>query len=63
MRSRIAENIMSEYRRKQRYEQNKKWAELRKFEKENCVECKNKNTDLCEIKKNIAGKLQCINKK
>ena len=59
MGSYIADNIMRKYRSKKRYEANKEWAETQKFIKENCVNCKNKNTYLCTITRNIEGKQQC----
>lgn len=58
----IADDIMKEYRRKKRYEENKKWSELQDFTKNNCIDCKNKNTNLCEIRRNLEGFLQCVNK-
>ena len=59
----IAESIMREYERKKRYEAKIQRQELAKFIKENCLKCKNKSTDLCEIRRNIDGNLQCVNKK
>jgi len=59
----IADNIMREYERKKRYEDNKKWSEMQNYIKINCINCKNKSTDLCEIRRNIDGNLQCVNKK
>lgn len=63
MESYIAENIMREYRRKKRYEENKAWSEVQNFIKENCKNCKNRNTDLCEIRKNVKNELYCQFKK
>lgn len=60
MKSYIADDIMKEYTRKKRYKENKRWTELREFEKENCMECKNRKTELCNIERNIEGKLQCV---
>lgn len=59
----IADNIMREYSKKKRYEENKSRAEIQKFIKENCKDCKNKHTNLCTIKRNIKGILQCVFKK
>lgn len=59
MGSYIADNIMREYRSKKRYEANKEWAETQRFIKENCVNCKNRNTYLCDIRRNVKGHLQC----
>ncbi len=61
--SHIADNIMRDYAKKKRYESNKKWSEIQKFVKENCIDCENKNTNLCEISRNINGNLQCVYKK
>lgn len=60
MGSYIADNIMREYRSKKRYEANKEWAETQRFIKENCVNCKNRNTYLCDIRRNIEGHQQCV---
>lgn len=59
----IADNIMREYRRQKQYEDNKRWSEMQNYIKINCINCKNKSTDLCEIRRNIDGNLQCVNKK
>ena len=55
----IAENIMREYVKKKRYESNRKRAELDLFKRKVCANCKNKDTDLCHIARNIDGNLQC----
>lgn len=62
MKSHIADNIMKEYRKQKQYKENKRWSEMQNYIKTNCINCKNKNTDLCEIRRNIDGKLQCVNK-
>lgn len=59
MESYIADNIINEYRKKKRYEANKIRAEINKFHKENCYNCKNKDTDICEIRRDISGNLKC----
>jgi hypothetical protein len=59
----IADNIMREYRKRKQYEDNKRWSEMQNYIKINCINCKNKSTDLCEIRRNIDGNLQCVNKK
>ena len=55
----IAENIVREYERKKRYETKIQRKELAKFIKENCSICKNSNTKLCHIVKNIDNKFSC----
>ena len=57
--SRIAESIMREYERKKRYEAKIQRQELAKFIKENCLKCKNKQTQLCHIVKNVDNKFSC----
>ena len=63
MKSYVADNIMREYRKQKQYEDNKRWSEMQNYIKINCINCKNKSTDLCEIRRNIDGNLQCVNKK
>lgn len=63
MKSYIADNIMREYRKQKQYEDNRRWSEMQNYIKINCINCKNKSTDLCEIRRNIDGNLQCVNKK
>ena len=53
----VAENIMQEYYRKKKQKEKK---ELQKFIRENCSKCKNKNTNLCHINRNIKNKYQCV---
>lgn len=55
----IAENIVREYERKKRYETKIQRQELAKFIKENCSKCKNRQTQLCHIVKNIDNKFSC----
>ena len=55
----IADNIMREYERKKRYEAKIQRQELAKFIKENCTKCKNNNTKLCHIVKNVDNKFSC----
>lgn len=57
--SRIADSIMREYDRKKRYEAKIQKKELEKFMKENCLKCKNSNTKLCHIVKNVDNKFSC----
>lgn len=57
--SRIADSIMREYERKKRYEAKIQRKELEKFMKENCLKCKNSNTKLCHIVKNVDNKFSC----
>ena len=63
MKSYVADNIMREYRKQKQYEDNRRWSEMQNYIKINCINCKNKSTDLCEIRRNIDGNLQCVNKK
>ena len=56
----IADNIMQEYIKKKRYKQNKERAELDLFKRKVCADCKNKDTNLCHIARNINGDLQCV---
>ena len=55
----IADNIMRDYERKKRYKEKIQRQELAKFMKENCSICKNKETKLCHIVKNIDNKFSC----
>lgn len=55
----IADNIIREYAKKKRYKANKERAELDLFKRKVCSNCKNKDTDLCSIRRNIEGNLQC----
>lgn len=55
----IADNIIREYAKKRRYKVNKERAELDLFKRKVCFNCKNKKTDLCSIRRNIEGNLQC----
>ena len=63
MKSYVADNIMREYKKQKQYEDNRRWSEMQNYIKINCINCKNKSTDLCEIRRNIDGNLQCVNKK
>ena len=63
MKSYVADNIMREYRKQKQYEDNRRWSEMQNYIKINCINCKNKSTDLCEIRRNIDGNLQCAYKK
>ena len=51
-----ADDIMREYEKKKRYEIKIK---LQKFHRQNCINCKNKGTDKCNITKDIEGNLKC----
>lgn len=62
MKSYIAENIDREYRNKKRYEANKRRSQIENFKRSNCINCKNKNSNLCNVTININGELQCIYK-
>lgn len=50
------ENIIAEYKEESKY---KKMIELQKFEEENCINCKNKKTDKCNITRDINNQLKC----
>ena len=56
----IADNIMKEYAKKKRYKENKARAEIELFKRKVCADCKNKDTDLCKIVRDINGNLQCV---
>lgn len=49
--------IMYEYKNKKKYGQK---IELQQFQRKNCLNCKNKKTNKCEIRKDIEGKLKCV---
>lgn len=55
----IADNIMREYDKKKKYKAKTQKQELEKFMQENCSKCKNSNTKLCHIVKNIDNKFSC----
>lgn len=59
MKSFIADNIMREYKKEKRFKANRDRAEMELFIRKVCANCKNKNTDLCTIVRNINGDLQC----
>ncbi len=56
----IADNIMRDYIKKKRYINNRERAEMELFKRKVCADCKNKNTNLCHIVRNINGDLQCV---
>ena len=56
----IADNIMKEYAKKKRYKENKARAEMELFTRKVCADCKNKDTNLCHIVRNINRDLQCV---
>lgn len=56
----IADSILNEYYKKKRYEANKTRAEMNMFIKEVCSKCKNRKYNVCSIRRNINGDLQCI---
>lgn len=60
MKSYIADNIMREYIKKKRAKANKERAEFELFKRKACADCKNKDTNLCKIVRNINGDLQCV---
>lgn len=59
----IADDIMIEYARKKRYEYNQRRRNIEAFKRTHCINCKNKNTNLCSITINTDGILQCVYKK
>lgn len=56
----IADNIMKDYAKKKRYKENKARAEMELFKRKVCANCKNKDTNLCKIARDINGNLQCV---
>lgn len=60
MKSYIADNIMRDYNKEKRIKLNKERSEFQNFLRNNCKDCKNKNTDLCTVTRNIDGILQCV---
>lgn len=56
----IADNIMQDYEKKKRFQANKRRRQLEYFKRKNCVNCKNKNTNLCTISITIDGNLKCV---
>lgn len=59
MKSYIDDNIMREYKKEKRVKANKERAEMELFIRKVCKDCKNRNTNLCTIVRNINGNLQC----
>ena len=57
--SKIAESIMLEYKKKKQVEEKKKRKDLQDFMLKNCTICKNKDTNLCHIVRNIDNKFDC----
>ena len=57
--SKIADSIMLEYKQKKRLEEKKKRKDLQDFMLKNCTICKNKDTNLCHIVRNIKNNLDC----
>lgn len=49
--------IMYEYKNKKKHEQK---IELQQFQKKNCLNCKNKKTNKCDIRRDINGQLKCV---
>lgn len=62
MKSRIAEEIMRDYKKKKQYEENKRFSKIQEYKRDVCVLCRNKDTDLCSISENTQGKMQCVYK-
>jgi hypothetical protein len=49
--------IMNDYNQRKKYQQK---IELQQFQKKNCLNCKNKKTNKCEIRRDINGQLKCV---
>lgn len=58
----IADDIMTEYTRKKRYEANQRRRNIEAFKRTHCIDCKNRNTNLCNITINVNNELQCVYK-
>lgn len=52
--SRVAQDIMSEYRNKEKYK-------LKEFRKEKCVKCKNQYREICKSLRKENGQYICNN--
>ena len=56
--------ILKEFKMKQKYEKMSKREEtIAQFKLKHCRYCKNKETDLCEIRKDFDNKLKCAYEK
>lgn len=53
------DEIIREEKLKRKYEKNKKDLTLAQFQLNHCTYCKNKTTNLCEIRKNINYEFCC----
>lgn len=49
--------IMNDYNQRKKYQQK---TEMQEFQKKNCLKCKNKKTNKCEIRRDINGQLRCV---
>ena len=49
--------IMNDYNQRKKYQQK---IEMQEFQKKNCLNCKNKKTNKCEIRRDINGQLKCV---
>lgn len=52
----LVDSIVQEYNKKKRYEQK---IEMQEFQKKYCLNCKNKKTNKCEIRRDVNGSLMC----
>ena len=52
----LVDSIVQEYNKKKRYEQK---IEMQEFQKKYCLNCKNKKTNKCEIRRDVNGNLMC----
>lgn len=52
----LVDSIVQEYNKKKRYEAKR---EMQEFQKKYCLNCKNKKTSKCEIRRDINGDLKC----
>lgn len=59
--SKIADNIVKDFKNENKYKkQLSRTTTINEFREIHCKYCKNKNTNLCEIRKKINNKYSCI---
>ena len=59
MKSFIADNIMREIEKRQRFKEKMFKKKIEDFVLNNCAKCKNKETELCHITKDINNNFSC----
>ena len=59
MKSFIADNIMREIEKRQRFKEKMFKKKIEDFVLNNCAKCKNKETELCHITKDIKNNFSC----